>query len=276
MDTRFVASLLAIVEEGSFAAAARRVGVTASALSQRITTLETDLGVALLRREGRMVRPTHACRNLLPRLREMLRIEQDLRADVRGQGLVGSCRIGAISTALGDCAAPLLRHLREQAPDVELRLIPGTSPGLVAALEAEDIDMAVVVEPPVNLPKALRFDLLIEEPIGLLRPRHSEVARLPYLVYSREAWGGSLCWSALTDRVEDPQVLVEMDALETIAQMVEGGVGQAVLPGWRGLSRHAPGADFTPWSGARRRIGLLHRQRDADSPLVALVRAALR
>ena len=75
MDTRFVASLLAIVDEGSIAAAARRAGVTASALSQRVAALEGDLGVALLRREGRMVRPTHACSRLLPRLRELMRLE---------------------------------------------------------------------------------------------------------------------------------------------------------------------------------------------------------
>ena len=82
MDTRFVASLLAIVDEGSIAAAARRAGVTASALSQRVAALEGDLGVALLRREGRMVRPTHACSRLLPRLREFMRLEGDLRADL--------------------------------------------------------------------------------------------------------------------------------------------------------------------------------------------------
>ena len=276
MDTRFVASLLAIVEEGSIAAAARRAGVTASALSQRVAALEGDLGVALLRREGRMVRPTHACSRLLPRLREFMRLEGDLRADLRGHGMAGTVRVGAISTALGDWAAPLLRHLRATAPEVDLRLVPGTSSGLLALLEAEEIDVAVVVEPPMALPKSLRFQPLLNEPIGLLSPVRGPSDRLPYLVYSRDAWGGAVCWSALNARVHDPAVLVEMDALETIAQMVEDGVGQAVLPRWRGLSRHAPKAQFAPWPDVHRTIGLVHRLRDLDSPLLALVRDGIR
>ena len=275
MDTRFVASLLAIIEEGSIAAAARRSGVTASALSQRISALEAELGVTLLQREGRMVQPTHACRSVLPRLRAMLRLQQDLRADLRGQRLAGPLRVGAISTALGDWAAQLLRHLHHAAPDVDLRFVPGTSPGLMALLEAEEIDLALVVEPPLSLPKSLRFQQMFQEPVGLLRPALDSASTLPYLVYSREAWGGAICWSALTAREPNPYVLVEMDALEALAQMVEDGVGQAVLPAWRSLARHAPAARFTAWPGVYRSIGLLHRLRDQDSPFLTLVREGI-
>ena len=71
-----------------------------------------------------------------------------------------------------------------------------------------------------------------------------------------------MCWSALNARVHDPAVLVEMDALETIAQMVEDGVGRRCCQdgaACRGAVRAWPDA-YT--------IGLVHRLRKLDSPLL--------
>ena len=273
MDTQFLSSLLAVLDEGSIAAAARREGVTASAVSQRVSALEAQLGVDLLRRAGRVMQATPECRALLPRMRQMVALERDLRATLRGATLAGRLRLGAVSTAMGDHAAGVLRQLRQAAPEVTLELVPGTSEALYEMMERDGLDAAVLVAPPFELPKSLAFFPVEDQPIGLLRGSGA-VGDLPYLLYSRAAWGGALCWQALAAQDPTPEVLAEMDALEVMAQMVEDGVAQAVLPRWRGVSRY-PGLVFTPLAGATRRIGLLVHQRDAEGALVGLLKEAL-
>ncbi|MFS4580727.1 LysR substrate-binding domain-containing protein [Phaeobacter sp. C3_T13_0] len=274
MDTRFLSSLIATVEEGSLAAAARREGITASAIAQRIAALEADVGVSLLRRAGRVMQPTADCRRLLPRMHDLLRAEVELRSELRGTALTGRLRLGAVSTAMGDYAGAILRHLREAAPEVALQLVPGTSEGLYAAMEQGQIDAALLIEPPFPVPKAYVFWDVACQPIGLLQPDSLGGTALPYLVYGRDAWGGAQCWQALTRRVGEPEILAELDALELIAQMVAEGTAQAVVPWWDGLQR-INGLRFTPFAGEVRRVGVILHQRDAESALMHVLMAAL-
>ncbi|GLO69324.1 LysR family transcriptional regulator [Phaeobacter inhibens] len=278
MDIRFLSSLVTTIEEGSLAAAARREGITASAISQRIAALEADVGVVLLCRAGRVMQPTAECRRLLPKMREILRAEAELRGQLRGASLSGTLRLGAVSTAMGDYAGTILRHLRKAAPEVALQLVPGTSEGLYALMQQGQVDAALLIEPPFALPKAYVFKEVARQPIGLLQ---AEMDRdgpsdgvLPFLIYSRDAWGGARCWQALTQRVDMPDILAELDALELIAQMVAEGTAQAVVPLWEGLRRHA-GLRFTPFDGEDRRLGVLLHQRDADSALTRVLLGAL-
>ncbi|AUR00038.1 LysR family transcriptional regulator [Phaeobacter inhibens] len=278
MDIRFLSSLVTTIEEGSLAAAARREGITASAISQRIAALEADVGVVLLCRAGRVMQPTAECRRLLPKMREILRAEAELRGQLRGATLSGTLRLGAVSTAMGDYAGTILRQLRQTAPEVALQLVPGTSEGLYALMQQGQVDAALLIEPPFALPKAYVFKEVARQPIGLLqaemdRDGPSDEA-LPFLIYSRDAWGGARCWQALTQRVDMPDILAELDALELIAQMVAEGTAQAVVPLWEGLRRHA-GLRFNPFDGEDRRLGVLLHQRDADSALTRVLLGAL-
>ncbi|KXF89023.1 LysR family transcriptional regulator [Phaeobacter inhibens] len=282
MDIRFLSSLVTTIEEGSLAAAARREGITASAISQRIAALEADVGVVLLCRAGRVMQPTAECRRLLPKMREILRAEAELRGQLRGATLSGTLRLGAVSTAMGDYAGTILRHLRQAAPEVALQLVPGTSEGLYALMQQGQVDAALLIEPPFALAKAYVFKEVARQPIGLLQAETDRDGpsdgpsdgALPFLIYSRDAWGGARCWQALTQRVDMPDILAELDALELIAQMVAEGTAQAVVPLWEGLRRHA-GLRFTPFDGEDRRLGVLLHQRDADSALTRVLLGAL-
>lgn len=75
-----LAAFLAVIEEGSFEAAARRLAVTASAVSQRIKALEDRLGQVLVVRAVPS-RPTPAGEKLLRRVRPMQALEADALAD---------------------------------------------------------------------------------------------------------------------------------------------------------------------------------------------------
>ena len=85
MDLRFVSSLIAVIDQGSLAEAARHEGITASAISQRVAALEAELRVPLLQRAGRVVQPAPQCRAVLPRLGQMVHLQDRLRIDLHGK-----------------------------------------------------------------------------------------------------------------------------------------------------------------------------------------------
>src|SRR6266478_7225850 len=76
-DLSILAAFLAIAEERSFTKAAKRLGVSPSAMSHAIRGLEEGLGVRLLSRTTRSVAPTEAGEQLLARLRPALTDVQD-------------------------------------------------------------------------------------------------------------------------------------------------------------------------------------------------------
>ena len=86
----------AVVEEGSFTAAARRLNATQSGVSQQVAKLERHLGVALLVRGNQRATPTPGGRQLYLRsiaiLRELSATEAALRE--YGHGIAGSVAVG--------------------------------------------------------------------------------------------------------------------------------------------------------------------------------------
>ncbi len=81
LDHRQLAAFSAVLEEGSFDKAAQRLGVTQSAVSQRLQRLESQLGQVLLVR-GQPLQPTQAGRRLLAHAKQVALLEGELRQDI--------------------------------------------------------------------------------------------------------------------------------------------------------------------------------------------------
>ncbi|MFJ3054617.1 LysR substrate-binding domain-containing protein [Herbaspirillum sp. NPDC087042] len=245
MESRYLKSLIAVVDSGSIADAARSEHLTAAAISQRIQALERELGCALLSRAGHAALPTEACLALLPRARRIVREVALLAGDTDDEGLTGVLRIGAISTALTGLLPAALRALTAQAPGLRPTIVPGTSRGLYQALLAGDLDAAILVAPPFALPRSLQARLLQREELVLLARRSLRgdiddlLQRQAYIRYDPAAWGGRLGQRYLDDQGLRPTVLCDLDALETIAMLVADGVGVSLVPRWNGLEKLA-------------------------------------
>lgn len=240
MDTRFLESLIAVVECGSIAGAARMQGLTAAAISQRIQTLERDIGCELLSRAAHTAKPTEACLSLIPRARKLVSAADALKDDIDASGLSGTLRIGAISTALTGLLPSALRKLAEIAPQVKPLITPGTSQVLYDALLSENLDAAILVEPPFHIAKTLEIDTLRKEPLLFLsksadaRSVDEILTTEPYICYDSRSWGGRLAERYLTDNDLQPVTLCELDALEAIHILVAKGMGVSLVPNWAG------------------------------------------
>jgi DNA-binding transcriptional LysR family regulator len=118
-------AFVAIAEHGSFARAAAHLHISPSALSQIIRSLEERLGVRLLNRTTRSVKPSGAGEHLLARLRPAL---ADLDAAVASVAVLrdvpsGLLRINASRIAAIHHLAPLTGPFLRSFPHVKLEIV---------------------------------------------------------------------------------------------------------------------------------------------------------
>lgn len=127
MDRRDLADLQlfqVVAEEGSFTRAALRLGRAQSGISQAIAALEQRIGVPLLARTTRNVRPTEAGQRLLNSLNPALRLIEDGLTELREArgGVVGTIRLTSIEYPARAIMIPALTGFMEQYPNVTVDL----------------------------------------------------------------------------------------------------------------------------------------------------------
>ena len=121
-DLNILAAFLAIAQERSFTKAAKRLGVSPSAMSHSIRGLEEELGVRLLSRTTRSVAPTEAGEQLLVRLRPALTDVQEALDQLSGlrDKPAGRVRLLLPRLAGTTVVGPKLAKFSREYPDVVL------------------------------------------------------------------------------------------------------------------------------------------------------------
>ena len=107
---------------GSLTRAARELGVTQSAISRRITTLEHGLGVALFSRRGRSIAITGDGLRLAEAAGEALHLIERMRGDLGGS-IAGSIRVGALPSIGGLWLAPRIPSFLAAHPAVAVSMV---------------------------------------------------------------------------------------------------------------------------------------------------------
>lgn len=143
-------SFLAVVRGGSVTAAADDLVVSQPSVSAAVTALSRELGVRLLERDGRGVRPSAAGREFAAYAADVVGLlEQGRRAAVEAQGRAGlELRIAAVTTAAESFVPPLMQAFARDRPDVGLRLEVGNRDRVLAMVLGHDADVAVGGNPP--------------------------------------------------------------------------------------------------------------------------------
>ena len=282
MDTQFLRTFVSVVDRGSMAAAARELNITPAAVAQQLRTLERELGATLVARVGRTVSMTEEGSRILQRARELLRDVADLRSVANDNAVSGELRVGACPTALAGMLPDILMRMVENFPQINVFIQPGYSADLYRAVDAGELDAALVLQAPYSLPKTCQFQLLREEPLVVLAPRrlagrdpHELLASEPLIRYDRHQWGGRLAEEYLRNAGIVPQERFELNALNAIAVMVDRGLGVSLVPDW---ARPWPeGLDLVrlplPLPSEPRRIGVVWSRSSVRERLVnALIR----
>lgn len=286
MDTRFLESFVCVVEQGSIAAAARQLDLTAASVAQRLRALEASVGSRLVTRAGRTVQPTVAGQRIMAHARSVLREVRDLRSAASETDLpAGPLRLGTTPTGMTGMLPPLLKEWVRRHPAIELYIEPAATTLLYQRVLAGELDAALQVHPLFELPKSCLWQELRREKLVLVTPARMRVAdplatiaREPYILYDRKVVGGKLAEGYLAERGIRPQVRFELDGIEAIAKLVAEGLGVALLPDWAVLGQPDPRLRRWPLPAPcpHRRIGLLSLRASVRAPLVKAFAAIAR
>ncbi|MEG3129201.1 LysR family transcriptional regulator [Pantoea cypripedii] len=238
---RELKTFVAVTQLGSFAAAGQRIGLTQSAVSAQIRSLEEALGMQLFDRSGRTAILNADGNRALPMAEEILQIFSRMAQPENLNDYRGSIKIGAISSIQTGLLPQALTQLHATAPGLETKLLPGVSFNLLTQVEAGNIDLAVVIKPGFPLAKELWHNTLVREPYVLIAPAtltgDEPLALLrsqPFIRYDRTSFGGRQVSMFLREHRLEPKLALEVDEIDAIVKMVESGLGIALVP-WAGL-----------------------------------------
>ncbi len=244
-----------VARQLSFVRAAEVLHLTPPAVTMQVKELESQVGLPLLERQGRKVSLTTAGEYFVvyaKRLLATLKDADDAMARFK-RVEAGQLIIGMVSTA--QYFLPhLLARFREEHPGIEVRLqVAGNRAQLVEMLHANEVDLAVMGRPPIEL--ATRAEPFAAHPLvfvcppghPLLAVGHPPAEALQsYPFIAREAASGTrnAMEAFFKEHRIAPHITMELASNETIKQAVMAGMGLALI------SLHTIGLEL--------RSGLLH------------------
>jgi len=245
IDLRAWRQFVAVAEELHFGRAAQRLNMTQPPVTQAIAQLEKTLGVSLFDRTRRRVALTPAGEALLPDVRELLVRAQALpaRARAAAAGQVGRVRIAFVSTVGFEKLPDWVREFHQVCPEVALELVEATGDVQFEALARGEIDAGLVLHSPGAAPPGLVRLTVSEEPMVLALPAAHALARdgsldiakvlaEPLVIFPRRivpsVHDAVFALYHAAGRV--PQVAQEAIQMQTIVNLVSGGIGVAWVP----------------------------------------------
>ncbi|MGY5059085.1 LysR family transcriptional regulator [Streptomyces sp. 900105755] len=185
MDLTVWRTFVTVCRLGSLSAAAAELHHTQSAVSRQIAGLERQLGVPLMQRHARGVRPTPAGevfrRHALATLNEADRAVRAVR-DVRDGVFDRPLAVGATPSLAAGVVPEAVRALLEQSGSVRWSLLPALSAQLHNRVLDGDLDIAVVTDAPPGLPEDQRVErrfIGLDDMVVVLPVGHPQAGRGP-------------------------------------------------------------------------------------------------
>lgn len=174
MELRQLESFLAVVEEGQFARAARRLFLTPPAVTGHIRRLERELGTPLLHRSP--VALTPAGERLLPHARKMIAAARTAADSVKDlcDDRAGTLRVGVMMPGSAELTDAILRTFGTVRPQTHLSLHSLSFIDFASALSEHRVDVAFVR--PFLHDERTTTDVLTREPRIILAPAHGDLA----------------------------------------------------------------------------------------------------
>jgi len=241
LDLTTLNLVLAIEQTRSITAGAAREHLALAAASKRLSDLESRLGVQLFERRARGVEPTEACRALVRHIRSLHASLHALESEVVefARGIKGHLRIAANAGAIAECLPPDLAAFSQAHAQIRISLEDLTSAEVQAAVADGRADVGVFTPP--LLDNRLQTWVYAQSRLAVLVPKGHELAGREKVSFSDlldyDLIGLHAGASAQELMREQAQVRgrtlnarLQVRGFDAIAQLVEAGLGVAVLP----------------------------------------------
>ena len=228
---------VAVVQAASVSGAARLLGLSQAAVSQRVKQLEAALSTELLDRSTRPARPTPAGELLFDHASRLLAQAGDMTESVRNLSRArrNIVRFGCVDSFAGTLGPTLIHGL--SGASRQIRLWSGITPVLDKQLEERQLDLVISTSAAAD-PPAIRKLRLFSEPYLLVLPRATpppragqlaELARRsPFIRYSARSHIGAAIDRLLESRGIFIERTFEFDNTDPLLSLVTAGLGFAI------------------------------------------------
>jgi DNA-binding transcriptional LysR family regulator len=276
-------TFVTVVEQGSFTAAARVLGISQSGVSHALSDLEHELGVTLLERNRTGIFLTSTGESVLLKAREMLVLSEAIRQEVAAaKGLkTGVVRIGSFGVSSSLRLLPkLLQTFVQTYPNIEVVVQEGTDPEVLGWLDKRRVDVGFVTLPC----DTFETTLIAEDSFVAIVPVHHILAKRNHIRVNElaaEPFIMSSCGcEALIENIFrtaklQPRVQYLIRDISTIFALVAKGLGVSIVP-TLSIPEHSEGVRVVPlMPKTPRQIALaVRREENASLATKALLELA--
>ena len=239
MNLKNLESFYWVVTLNSFNKAATKLQTTQPAVSQKITSLENDLGFKVLDRSFRQLKPTHKGMTLFKYAEKFMRLETDLVAELtENQHLTGTIRLGVSETIVYTWLVEYIEKVQKEFPKVSVEIVVDLTPNLQEGVRTGDLDMAFLLGPTLAfecVEQALcDFELsFLAAPSfkgGVGQMSFKALMSHTILTYPKITYPYKELKAKMKEQALDEPLSITSYSLATLLRLAEQGLGIAVVP----------------------------------------------
>ena len=240
MELAQLDAFIAAADCGSFSRAAELLKVAQPSLSNRIQSLEREVGQPMFERMGRGVKLTDAGRAFLPYAQRILRTLHDglLVLDGTREGTGGRLSIGT-APAVGTYVLPrMLKTFCDNHEGVDVVVRTGHSDEVLQMVLDDDVQVGF--GRPINHPDVRTVILYRGELVLVVSSQHryskrgsvrvGDLADDSLILFDRDSGYYGMIVGLFRDLGVVPQQQMQLDSIEATKKMVEANLGIALLP----------------------------------------------
>lgn len=272
---------LAISRAGSLSGAAKTLHCVPSNVSARLRQLESQLGVALFRREAQRLILTPAGIRLLPHAEQFEQVCRQAWHSVQADPWSGELRLGSMETTAAVRLPDVLAAFHREAPRVSLSLVTGPSQYLIQEVLAGRLDAALIGGPYSHA--QLIGEEIWQEELVVALPAGASLAHLTQSPVTLLGFPNGCHYRERLERWSARQSLQiaaqqSYGSIEAILGGIAAGMGIGLLP--RSLLQTHPRGRLVDWQPIEAELAqaptlLIRRHDQAPSPLLERLRERL-
>ncbi|MDK4790972.1 MAG: LysR family transcriptional regulator MumR [Acinetobacter sp.] len=228
-----------VVTLNSFNKAATKLQTTQPAVSQKITSLENELGFKVLDRSLRQFKLTHKGMTLFKYAEKFMRLETDLVAELtENQHLTGTIRLGVSETIVYTWLVEYIEKVQQEFPKVSVEIVVDLTPNLQEGVRTGDLDMAFLLGPTLAFEcieqSLCNFELsFLAAPSfkgGIGQMSFKALMSHTILTYPKITYPYKELKAKMKEQGIDEPLSITSYSLATLLRLAEQGLGIAVVP----------------------------------------------
>lgn len=236
MKFSFFETLEAVLRTGSLSRAADDMNLTPSAVSMQMKQVEVFFGQPLFDRSGLQVKPMPFAHEVASVMHLPMQQIEQLRRRSSVQ-IEGTIRLGVIESMQASLLPSVIQHLLKKHPALQLKPARGRTVELIAAVKANELDAAIVVQPVKGGSQRLNWQQLFRNELVVIGPPNAKATKIhqlfcdyPWIRFDAGTSTGKLAAQWVHQNIPQAQKSMDLPSVHAVLSMVNTGLGVSMVP----------------------------------------------